>query len=171
MRNQGRYADAVREIQAALKLAPGSADLERELVTSVHLSSDYARAERMAREQLAHDPKAADLHFVLGDSLLNQQQVEAAIPALQKAVALDPRLLPAQATLGRALLQSGKADEAIPHLEAALPLDLDGSLHYQLSRAYQIAGHRDKARAALDRYQEIQKSQREEPVAITAPGP
>jgi len=38
----------------------------------------------------------------------------------------------------------------VPHLEApATALDTDGALHFQLSRAYQMAGSTDKAAAAL----------------------
>ena len=51
----------------------------------------------------------------------------------------------------------GKNAEAVPHLEKSLELDEDGSLHYQLARAYQAAGDREKARAAMAQYQEILK--------------
>src|SRR5262249_4905846 len=79
------------------------------------------------------------------------------IPYLEKSVRRDPALLPAHASLGLAYSRTGKSAEAAKHLEAALPLDDDGSLHYQLARAWQAAGLTEKARTMMEQYQEIQR--------------
>jgi Flp pilus assembly protein TadD len=69
----------------------------------------------------------------------------------------------------------GQAANAIPHLRAALPIDEDGTLHYQLGRAYQAHGDRELAREMLKTYQEMQskdqesKKEVEKNVAITPP--
>jgi hypothetical protein len=47
---------------------------------------------------------------------------------------------------------------ALPHLEAARETDDDGSLHYQLSRAYQAKGDAARAEEALRRSQEIREA-------------
>ena len=52
----------------------------------------------------------------------------------------------AHGALGRAYALAGRAADAIPHLKQALPADVDGSLRYQLARAYQAAGQADEAR-------------------------
>lgn len=49
----------------------------------------------------------------------------------------------------------GEAREAIPFLEAALPLDEDGSLHYQLGRAWQQVGELEKAKKRFDEQQKL----------------
>jgi tetratricopeptide (TPR) repeat protein len=157
-RNQGRHADSVREWEAALKLDPASAQAQRELATSIFLSRDYVRAEPLIREQLRRDPNTADLHFYLGDILLNQQKQDEAMAEFRRAIDLDSKLFGAHAALGRALMQAGRAAEAVPHLEAAREIDIDGSIHYQLARAYQTAGRAEPARAALARYQELSKA-------------
>jgi hypothetical protein len=64
--------------------------------------------------------------------------------------------------------------EAIPHLKAALPLDQDGSLHFQLSRAYERTGNSVLAKQALQEYEKIaaarsKQKNLEEELAITAP--
>ncbi len=168
-RNLGRHGDAIQAWKAALELAPGDPHLEQELATSVYMSRDYAAAEKMARELIAKDPKVAEMHFILGDSLMNQQQPEQAAEPLRKALGLRPDYPAAQAVLGRALLQMGRSAEAIPHLVAALPADSDGSLHFQLSRAYQGAGQSEKAAAAMKTYQAMQKSAAEAEIVITGP--
>ena len=72
-----------------------------------------------------------------------------AVPLLERAVARDPKLLPAQAALGRAYLEAGETAKAIAPLKAALETDRDGSLHYQLARAYRATGRADLASQAL----------------------
>jgi tetratricopeptide (TPR) repeat protein len=66
-------------------------------------------------------------------------------------------MLGARASLGLAYARVGQPVKAIPHLVAAASIDEDGSLSYQLSRAYQAAGQPDNARQALERYREILK--------------
>ena len=69
-----------------------------------------------------------------------------------------PDLLPARAALGQALLQTGKAEEAIPLLEGAISADQDGSVHFQLFRAYQLTHRETEARQALADYQRFRAS-------------
>jgi predicted Zn-dependent protease len=53
---------------------------------------------------------------------------------------------------------AGDPARALPHLEAARETDEDGSLHYQLSRAYQAQGHAARAEEALRRSQELREA-------------
>ena len=110
-----------------------------------------------------------ELYFILGDSLMNLQHPEQAVESLKKAVKLRPDYPAARAVLGRALVQMGKSAEAISHLVAALPIDTDGSLHFQLSRAYQDTGQSEKAAAAIKVYQSMQQSRAEGEIVITGP--
>ena len=48
-------------------------------------------------------------------------------------------------------------------------LDGDGSIHFQLSRAYRDAGQAEKSAAALKKYQAMQKSAPEAEIVITGP--
>ena len=50
------------------------------------------------------------------------------------------------------------SERLVPHLKAALTLDEDGSLHYQLLRAYQAAGQAELAKQVMVKYQQIQKA-------------
>ncbi|WP_321476815.1 tetratricopeptide repeat protein [uncultured Paludibaculum sp.] len=168
-RNQGRHSDALKEWRAALELAPGDQRLEMEVVTSLYMNRDYAEAEKQARAMVARDPSVPEMQFVLGDSLVNEQRLEQALSPLSKAVELRPGYLAAHAVLGRALLQLGHGQEAIPHLKAALPADTDGSLHFQLGRAYQDAGQAAEAAEVLKAYQAIRKSAAGEEIEIQAP--
>ena len=84
-------------------------------------------------------------------------------------------MLPAHKSLGLAYLETRQAEKAIPHLRKALPIDQDGSVRYQLARAYQARGEANLAEAMFKEYQEKQSAQQaenkatEKEVAITPP--
>jgi len=175
-REEGRHAEAVAAWRKALALEPGHPDITRELCASLLAAREYAEAQKLLEPLLAAEPEMPDLNSLQGELLLAQQLPEKAIPYLEKAAKLEPRHLPNRAQLGRALIQAGRGADAIPHLNAALPLDTDGSLHFQLARAYQAAGQAESAKTAMEKYQKIRaRSQEqdrvlEEEVKITAPG-
>jgi Putative Zn-dependent protease, contains TPR repeats len=152
-RNQNQHLESVKEWRAALELAPGNPRLEQELAVSLFLGKDYKGALEAAKA-LRPSP---EVNFLMGDSLLRLEEPEKAVPYLEAALAADPKLREADASLGLALARLGKYPQAIRHLEKSLELDEDGSLHYQLARAYQSAGAPEKARAAMAQYQEILK--------------
>ncbi len=161
-RGQNQHLEAVQEWRAALELSPGNPRLERELAASLFMAADYRFALAEATRLLKSDPHSAELNFMAGASLLRLEQPEEGLPYLKAALAADPKLLAADASLGLALSRLGKNREAIPHLERALDTDDDGSLHYQLARAYQASGEADKARAAMAQYQGILKRTEEQ---------
>ena len=152
-RAQGDHLTSLNEWKEALKLMPGDGRILQEIVSSLFLNKDYKTALEAATDLLKHSPQSPELNFIAGDSQLRLEDAEHAIPYLRAAV----RIPAAEASLGLALARTDKAAEAIPHLEKALDLDDDGSLHYQLARAYQAAGKPDKARTTMVQYQEIVK--------------
>ena len=157
LRSHDQNLEAANEWRAALKLAPGDPQLERELATSLFLARDFPSAVPMLEQQLKADPGAPDLNFMIGESLLRTEQPDKAVPYLEAAVKGDRKMVNAHASLGMALATLNRTSEAIPELEMALPVDDDGSLHYQLARAYQQAGNSEKARELMGKYQQIRK--------------
>jgi len=158
---QRHYSEAVSEWRNALQFAPGDFWLREQLLSAQYQARDYDAALRLADQLLGQAPGSAELNLTRGEILLSQQQVEQAIPPLQAALRADPALVAAHEALGRAQLQVGHAAEAIPHLRAALSLDRDGSLRYELSKAYQAAGQPGPAKQMLAEYQTMQKRDRE----------
>ncbi len=156
-RGQGQHFESVREWREALLLMPGNPRLRRELAESLFLAQDYRAALAEAESLLQGAEKSPELNFIAGDSLLRLEQPEKAVAYLKAALGSDPGLLAAHASLGLALSRLGNHAEAVPHLEKALELDDDGSLYYQLGRAYQAMGEREKAAGAMAKYQQILK--------------
>jgi tetratricopeptide (TPR) repeat protein len=170
-----QYAEAAKEWREALKFSPGSPMIKKELAMALSQSGNLPEAETLFREVLKQESESADLNYYLGEVILHAQKPQEAIAYLQKATTINPRFLPAQRSLGLAYLQTGQAEKAIPHLKEALSIDEDGSLHYQLGRAYQAQGERDLAREMLKQYQDMQRKEQQEnkaveqEVAITPP--
>ncbi len=151
-----RWREAALEWQEALRLAPDKPAIRLGLGEALFRSRDYEACMATLKSFLTSD--RAEVQFLYGASLVNLQRPLDAIPYLRSALAHDPRLLPARAALGQALLQTGKAAEAIPLLESAISVDQDGSLHFQLFRAYQLTRRDAKARRALAEYQRFRAS-------------
>jgi tetratricopeptide (TPR) repeat protein len=175
LRARRQHLEAIKEWRLALKYVPNDAHLREELLSSLYQARDYAAALALVDELLRQDPASASLNFTKGDILLSSQETEKAIPCFERALKTDPKLLAAHHALGRAYMLAGQTAAAIPHLQAALSIDEDGSLRYQLSRAYQATGQADLAKKTLAEYQALQKTDRaekqklEEELQITAP--
>lgn len=175
LRARRQHLEAIKEWRLALKFAPQNAHLREELLSSLYQARDYPAALALVDELLRQEPASAPLNFTKGDILLSSQETDKAIPCLELALKTDAKLLPAHHALGRAYMLAGRPAAAIPHLQAALPIDSDGSLRYQLSRAYQATGQADLAKKALEEYQARQQTDRdekqklEEELQITAP--
>jgi tetratricopeptide (TPR) repeat protein len=169
-RSQGQHRESAQEWREALILKPGDARLRREMAESLFMAQDFRAALAEAESMLQGDSKSPELNFIAGDSLLRLEEPDKAVAYLKAALSCDPKLLAAHASLGLALSRLGNHVQAVPHLEKALELDDDGSLYYQLGRAYQAMGEREKAAGAMARYQEILKKteQQKEDVAREA---
>ena len=152
----GRWREAAVEWREALQLAPGNRAVRIGLGTSLFRSRDYDAAMLILEPLLTSE--SADVQFLYGASLLNLQQPMKAIPYLKAAVARDASLLPARAALGQGLLQTGKAEEAIPLIQSAVSVDRDGTIHFQLYRAYRLTHRETEAREALAAYQRLRAS-------------
>jgi predicted Zn-dependent protease len=175
LRGHSQYREAANEWRAASKLAPDDPGLKHELLVSLFLAKDYLAVIPMLEAAVNTRQNSPENKFMLGESLLRTEQPEKAVPYLEAALREKPDMQAADASLGLALALVNRPSDAIPHLEKALGLDDDGSLHYQLARAYREKGETQKAQQLLAQYQEIQKKNREgkEEVAkeaqITAP--
>jgi tetratricopeptide (TPR) repeat protein len=154
---QGRHLEAAEALRAGMRSWPRDARLPQQLARSLFLARDYESARPLLESLLSREPGSSELAYLLGATYLQLQQPEKALAALEKSVASDPRGLPARAALGRAYVEAGKLARALPHLEAATSIDEDGSLHYQLARAYQATKQPGKAKAALAAYQQIRE--------------
>lgn len=165
-RDQGRLAESIAAWREALRLSPGNPAFERELSATLLTAKQYEEAQKLLTGLLQKEADAPDLNHLQGDLFLAQQQAEGALPFLKNALKGNPGSAEVHASLARALLAVGKPAEAVPHVTAALPLDVDGSLHFQLARAYQAAGQAEQAAKAMAVYQQLKERTGKEQTAL-----
>jgi tetratricopeptide (TPR) repeat protein len=151
------WVEAAKEWHKAVALAPHDNRARAGLAWALFRARDYVSALEVIESMRKDGLDSAVLNFLSGGCWLNMEQPEKSISYLEKAIAADRHFLPAEAALGQALLQTGKAREAIPHLGAALSVDEDGTIHFQLYRAYASAGQAEAAKQALSDYEEFKK--------------
>jgi predicted Zn-dependent protease len=157
-RAEERYTDAVAELQAALKFAPGLPSLVFDLASACYEARDYEQALATVSPLLKADPNDARLLTLAGSALLQLRRPAEAIPLLRQAAKDNPGDPTITSALGRALFQNGDFAPAVPLLESQLAGDQDGSVHVQLARAYTALGRRDEASALLLKSQELQRA-------------
>ena len=150
--------EAIDDLKRAAETWPEDLRIRRELATMLFVANDSEGARPLLEDLLRRAPDSAELALLVGETWLKTQQPGKAIPFLERAASRDPKLLRARALLGRAYLEVGETVKAIPSLQAALHTDQDGSLHYQLARAYRATGRADLASQSLKQFQEIQRS-------------
>jgi predicted Zn-dependent protease len=172
--DEGLHREAADAWREELKLQPGDLRIETALAWSLFRAHEFSAALPVLTELLQKEHDSRDLNFLCGATLVNLDESEKAIPPLEAAIRLDGNFLPAHAALGRALLQTAKPELAIPHLQAALSGDEDASVHFELLRAYQLAGQPERAAQAKIEYQKAlraaeAKERLEEGGLITAP--
>jgi len=155
-----RYPDAVRELKAALQLAPKDVGLIGQLGTALYLSREYEPALEVLGPIVEQPPASDDVRLLTayGDSLLQLDRVEDAVRYLRRAFTADTSDQAASLSLARAYIRQGDFRAALPLLEWQLPGDNDGSIHVLLSRALAGMGQADRAEAMLAKSQELQRA-------------
>lgn len=147
----GRNAEAVESLEGAVRLAPGSPEVQS-LLGRAYLLNHQARPAASALEKAvelgSEDPRTnlylGSASWELGRLDVAEQQFRRALESKSGAAALI-----ALQQLGRLLLFQGRAADALDPLQRAtvlLPDDVD--LQLQLAQALEGAGKADEALAA-----------------------
>lgn len=133
LRRQNRLAETLPLLEAALRAAPGDADLHNELgLTLIHMNQ-ASRALACFDAALRHAPRHAPALLNRG-KLLEQLNRPGFAACYRQAVEADPALHEAQARLAATLETAGQRDAARQHYAAAAALVPPDSPQGQLYR-------------------------------------
>jgi protein O-mannosyl-transferase len=157
---QGRFNDAVREYEDAVRLGPELAEAHN------NLGSVWARmpgrmddAIAQFREALRLRPDFAEAHNNLGNALsFFPARLDEAITQYEDALNIRPDMARAHSNLGHALNSEGKTAEAIDQFEEAVRLQpdyIEGYLNLA-SDLIRVPGRSSEARAALEKAMRLQ---------------
>jgi len=138
--NQGNDAKAIVEYQKALAQRPSLPNLHYQIGHIEWKSYRTQEAREQFQAELAINPRHTGALFDLGSTYLQAHQPDEALVYLQKVDQLDPKYPDLRDFLGIAYIQMHRYADAARELELAAPGDQDGSIHYQLARAYMALG-------------------------------
>jgi tetratricopeptide (TPR) repeat protein len=146
---EGKNDDAIAELQAAAKLAPGDVALQRDLADLYLIAKKYDQAEAAYRALLTAHPNDAELHQSLGKSLLEEKKFPDAQKEFLAAVALRPDLGSAYGDLAFAASENKDYPLTIKALDARMKYLPDEAVTYFL-RASAYDHLKDMKRAAAN---------------------
>ncbi|HET8797376.1 MAG TPA: tetratricopeptide repeat protein [Thermoanaerobaculia bacterium] len=130
---EGRYAEARRELEAAQRLRPDDADVLNLLGLVYFKTNAFPEAEVIYRRLIAENPNVFILHSNLGLILFKQGKNEEAEQFLLRAVELRPNYAKSHLYLGLLYRQKKKLAAALEHLRFAgadkLAREVEGEMH------------------------------------------
>src|SRR5438045_2833467 len=115
----GRYAEARRELESAQKLRPDDADVLNLLGLVYFKTNAYPEAEVIYRRLARENPSVFILHSNLGLILFKQGKIEDAEQHLLRAIELRPNYAKSHLYLGLLYRQRKKFGIALEHLKFA----------------------------------------------------
>jgi tetratricopeptide (TPR) repeat protein len=149
---EGRYAEALKAANAALRRCPQDAqlwNLSGGAALALGLTQD---AERFWQAAIARDPGCADAHYNIGLLYHRRRDLDAAARAFARAITLRPQHAPALNNLGAVLQAVGRNGEAVTLLQRSVAINPGNAPAFNnLGLALIALGRFDEAQAALDR--------------------
>jgi superkiller protein 3 len=158
------HIKALPLLETLATVTPKAADVHADLAAVNAANGDRKGAEREFRRALELQEDYFPALAGLGNLLLRAGDDAAALPLLRKAVQLRPRAYEGHFLLGSALNRLGQFEEAQTELERASKLggENDPRVFYQLARAWGGLGKAPERKAALARFSELAKKQKDD---------
>jgi len=136
--------DAVKALQAAIKINPENAEVYGVLATTLTRMERTDEALHHFEASLKLDDRSSEVHFQYAEVLQRLGRSDEAVRHYEKVVELFPSSAVAHARLSHLLNRKGRTDESKRHLDLAIdqfqnalvrsPRDAD--LHFRLGMAY-----------------------------------
>src|SRR4029434_7171976 len=121
----GQDDQAAAECEAAVRLAPKSAQAHHSYGAFLEKHGKLDEATAQYREAVRADPGLVDAQIDLGTALLEKGDLSEAKAHLQAATKLDPKLAQPHNYLGKIFMREGNTSSAIAQFEEALRLHPD----------------------------------------------
>jgi tetratricopeptide (TPR) repeat protein/mono/diheme cytochrome c family protein len=118
----GRFADAVPQLEAAIRLDGTSASAHGDLGTALMAQGRLADALAHLQRAAALAPRDEAMQYNLGNALNEARRFDAAAAAYLRALAINPDFPDAHVNLGTLLMAHGRVKDALPHFERAAAL-------------------------------------------------
>jgi serine/threonine-protein kinase len=145
-------AEAAREYNLALALAPGSAWVQRGFGWFASYLGHFDIAVTAARRAVTLDPQGARTRQVLAEVLLNARRYGEALKVLDEARLRFPDSHPLESLIPLTLIASGQIEKARMTCESpSMPLDAEDR-YYCLALVYHALGRQADAERELEKF-------------------
>jgi tetratricopeptide (TPR) repeat protein len=155
---EGKIAEAVLELQNALRLVPNDARAHHALAQALLAANQSQKALWELQEVVRLDPGNLDARLQYGRTLLlgGRPELEEAVKQADAVLAVDPSRVPALLLKGRALQQLERPQEALePFEQAVQDAPEDASALLLLANVYVLQGDRVRAEALFRKLVEV----------------
>jgi superkiller protein 3 len=158
------HTKALPLLESLVAAAPTATDAHADLGAVYAASGNRERAEKEFRRALELQPDYFPALAGLGNLLARAGDDAAAMPLLRKATQLKPSAYEGHFLLGSALNRLGQFEEARTELEQASKLggENEPQVFYQLARAWGGLGKAPERKAALARFSELTKKEKDD---------
>jgi superkiller protein 3 len=158
------HIKALPLLETLVAVTPKAADVHADLAAVYAANGDRKGAETEFRRALELQADYFPALAGLGNLLARAGDGANAMPLLRKAVQLHPRAYEGHFLLGSALNRLGQFEEARAELELASKLggENEPQVFYQLARAWGGLGKAQERKAALARFSELTKRQKDD---------
>jgi tetratricopeptide (TPR) repeat protein/mono/diheme cytochrome c family protein len=137
----GRFADAVPQLEAAIRLDATFASAYGDLGTALMAQGRVGDALVHLRRAAALAPRDEGFQFNLGNALNRASRFDEAAAAYQRALKLNPEFPDAHVNMGALLFSRGRTKDALPYFERAAELmPRSAVVHTDLSSALAANG-------------------------------
>ncbi len=120
---EGRSEEAVAEYRKVLRIRPGNAMANANLIGLYLRLGRLDEAERLYRACLEINPEIAEVHYNYGLLSRKRGRFQEAVSAFEKALEINPSYAEAHTNLGVLLAGSGQRARAAAHYRKALEID------------------------------------------------
>ena len=155
----GRFPEAEREYQEALRLAPDTPGIQLALGELYSGASQWAKAEQSFRAEAKIRPGDAQTAYGLGSALLQQGKVHDALLELERADRLRPEMPETLYALGKAALLDGDARTAEKTWLRLIGLESEGDIatqaHFGLAGLYRRQGKTKEAEREMEIFRKL----------------
>jgi superkiller protein 3 len=160
----GLHVKALPLLETLVTVTPKAADAHADLAAVYAASGNRQGAETEFRRALELQSDYFPALAGLGNLLARAGEDATAMPLLRKAVQIQPRAYEGHFLLGSALNRLGKFEEARTELELASKLggENEPQVFYQLARAWGGLGKAPERKAALARFSELTKKEKDD---------
>lgn len=159
---RGNFIEAVEAFERAESLNPGLSELHYLKGMALLRQGRLLDAGKEFARQLERDPDHIGALYHTAFILVADRKMDEAEPILEKVIRLEPSHADAYYQLGKVHVDRGQALLAAANLETAASLNPNGAQNfYQLSIAYRNLGRTEDAQRALERYQQLKRTEEE----------